>query len=151
MAHILDGAALSAVWILLALLVGGTARDGSRLYGPGPRPVAITVAVYAAWLLYEIGLIAIWGQTVGKMLMRIRVIGGDGRPPGWWRSTVRFIVFVGPSPVAPLLPLPEVIEAFAFVAWPLYLLLTIVADPNRAGLHDRQADTRVVRTSPRPS
>jgi hypothetical protein len=78
--------------------------------------------------LYFTALVALWnGQTVGKRLMRIRVIRLDGKPVGWWMAFERFGGYAA-SLVTGLL-------GFAQVLW----------DRNRQAMHDKIAETVVVR------
>ncbi len=88
--------------------------------------------------VYDVVATGLWGKTIGKHLLGIRVCsrGGLGRP-GWvWalkpygpRYLVLWIPYVG-ALLALLIPLP--------------LLWT----PNRQGLHDEFADTLVIREAP---
>lgn len=85
-------------------------------------------------LLYELPLVALRGQTAGKMMAGIRVARfGDGGVPGWWRSTVRWLVLYGPMFVP-------------VVGWLVTILVVATAkrDPNGRGLHDRIAGTIVL-------
>lgn len=97
------------------------------------RLVVITPMVLA--FLYEIPLVALCGQTVGKMLTRTQVVRFDnGHLPGWGRSARRWLVLYGPM----LIPI---------IGWIITLLIYFVSskrDPNGRALHDRIAGTIVV-------
>ncbi len=70
------------------------------------------------------------GQTIGKMVLGIRVVGDDGeRPPSVSRAAIRTLAWI---PLA--LPIG------------LGLLTALLGDDQR-GLHDRVANTRVVRAT----
>jgi uncharacterized RDD family membrane protein YckC len=76
--------------------------------------------------LYHIYLGGITGQTVGKRLMRLRVIGARGTPPGPLGGIVRFVTLV-------LSVLP------AGLGW-----LWCLFDRERRALHDHLAGTYVI-------
>jgi uncharacterized RDD family membrane protein YckC len=65
------------------------------------------------------------GQTLGKMILGIRVAGLDGRPAGPWRIVVR-----------------NVMKLFDLIAWPLLILPLFVPSQQRLG--DLVARTVVV-------
>jgi uncharacterized RDD family membrane protein YckC len=76
-----------------------------------------TIAIFAAevWLLT-----AVTGFTVGKRILGIRVARLDGRPVGFWWALVRTLLLL--TVVAPL-----------------------VTDGDLRGLHDRAANTVVIK------
>jgi uncharacterized RDD family membrane protein YckC len=76
--------------------------------------------------LYHIYLGGITGQTVGKRLMRLRVIGGRGTPPGPVGGIIRFAALV-----LSILP--------AGLGW-----LWCLFDRERRALHDHLAGTYVI-------
>ena len=81
---------------------------------------------------YEVILVAVWGQTVGKRLVGIRVVGPDGRPPGWGRSLRRWLV-------------PFALGMVPFIGWLLGMAVVLRAAfvNNRRGFHDLAAGTTV--------
>jgi len=95
-----------------------------------PTPVFITVFAFIAWLI-EIGyVVAFWawrGQTPGKMATGIKIIRTDSSPITWRYALLRYfgcivstiIVFIG----------------FIWIAF----------DSRKQGLHDKIADTYVVK------
>lgn len=92
-------------------------------------PIVLLVPI----LLYEVPLIALRGQTAGKMLNNARVVAiKTGKAPGWGRSFARWAVLG--------LPL--------LVPFGVVLTLVIAASPlfsaDRRGWHDRIAGTMVV-------
>ena len=132
-----------------AVLAGPGRRLGARLvdlvlvYGPGTallillatgegwstsgRPeLALVLAVLSVAIAYELGFVAILGWTVGKRLFGLRVVGPDGRPPGWAGAWLR---------LATLSP--------ALLATPVCGVG--VVRRHRRGAHDRVAGTVVVR------
>jgi uncharacterized RDD family membrane protein YckC len=67
------------------------------------------------------------GQTLGKMLLELRVVDTTGQPPGYLRAFLRAALGAVSCAAAGLGVLP------------------MVFDPARRGLHDRALRTRVVR------
>ena len=89
--------------------------------------------------LYELALVALCGQTVGKMMTGVRVVRfDDGQLPGWGRSARRWLALYGPM----LIP---------SVGWLIVLVVYVVSsrlDPHGRALHDRLAGTIVVAEQP---
>ncbi len=97
---------------------------GSLLAATGLGLFGLLCAVYA--ILFHAGA----GQTIGKRLVGLRVIDGYGQALGLGRSTLRLLAFI-----------PSVGLAGLGVLW-------IGFDRERRALHDRLADTHVVRVGP---
>lgn len=96
--------------------------------------------LFAIGVIYEVTLVATKGQTFGKMLMGITVLGVDnGIFPGWKRSFKRWTLpnFLLLIPLAGLLLGP-------------LCYLSPLWSHNRRGWHDRFATTYVVKTGPAP-
>ena len=88
-------------------------------------------------LLYEMTMIAIVGQTVGKMLTGIKVIRADnGDVPGWGKSIGRWLVLVLPG----LVPIVGGLIT-------LLVYLSPTWDDRRQGWHDKAVATVVVKAS----
>ena len=94
--------------------------------------------------IYEIGLTALKGQTLGKMATRTQVVRAEdlfqhewGRAPAWGQSIIRWA-----------LPAVLLIPAFflAYIGEILFLLcyLALMWDRDRQGWHDKAARTLVV-------
>ncbi len=94
---------------------------GSVLAATGLALFGLLGAVYA--VLFHAGA----GQTIGKRLVGIRVIDGYGQPLGLGRSALRLLAFI-----------PSLGMAGLGVLW-------IGFDRERRALHDRLADTHVIR------
>ncbi|MGV9773356.1 RDD family protein [Streptosporangium sp. NPDC003464] len=115
---------------LLSLLEGGLSSldYGLLNWFRVNEPTSLLVAVPAFFYVLT-------GRTFGKRLMRIRVVSADtGHWPGWHRAAVRALVF----PVLVCVPQCGPVVLLVDVLWS-------VADPAARTLHDRLADTRVVR------
>lgn len=87
--------------------------------------IAIALLHNQSWTIAVFGvevylLTALTGFTVGKRLTGIRVIRLDGRPVGLWWSLVRTVLLLAVIP-------------------------PLVYDRDQRGLHDKAANTAVVR------
>ena len=90
-AAILDFVVFALVKLSLGVIaarVFGTDLDGAL--GVQGAVVGCTL-LFAA--LYVIGLHALEGQTLGKLLVGVRVVGGDGTPPALGASVLRFFAY----------------------------------------------------------
>ena len=98
-------------------------------------------------MLADVALVARWGRTPGMAALSCRVVGPDGRPPGWASSAVRMVVFAWPTllmwATTPFDGIDGVTQAIALVWW-IGLIVSMATDPERCGWHDRVAGTRVV-------
>ena len=129
-ARILDGVLLLGV--TLALVVPASVAAGTAVV----RVMMLLFVVGAVvGLLYEPLMIARNGQTVGKMLLRVRVVRADGSGvPSVGRSFRRWAV-------------PGVLAFIPFVGWLLTLVCygSLLWDRSKQGWHDKAAGTVVVR------
>ncbi len=98
--------------------------------------VLFTLTLLAIGMIYEVALVAVKGQTLGKMLMGITVLRADnGILPGWRRSFKRCA-------------LPYLLLLILFLGFLCYL--SPLWGRNRQGWHDRFAGTYVLTTGPAP-
>jgi uncharacterized RDD family membrane protein YckC len=76
---------------------------------------------------------AFWtrGETLGMRAWKLRIVGRDGKPPGWGRAVLRFTV--------------------ALLSWGALGLgfLWVLVDRDRLAWHDRASGTRLVRVAGR--
>lgn len=90
-----------------------------------PGDLAFRVWVFAVAIVFFCGF---WrrGETLGMRAWRLRVVGPDGRPPGWGRALGRFFA--------------------AMLSWAALGLgfLWVLVDPDRLAWHDRLSGTRLV-------
>jgi len=113
-------AALLADWILCLIIVSGVTRHSILSGMSDPRyftAMGWTLALFAAEVYL---LTAISGFTVGKRLLRIKVIRTDGGRPGFGWAALRTALLICVVPA-------------------------LLSDRDLRGLHDRAADTIVVR------
>lgn len=132
-ARLVDLGLAAAVSLLIAFgvapLLTADPVDASEL-----RLFVFSVGVPLLAGFHEAVLVALRGQTAGKMLAGVRIQRLDGTPPGWKTSALRaapwLLLLAAPAPVGP----------------PLFLLtyLWTVATRDQRGLHDRLAGTRVI-------
>jgi uncharacterized RDD family membrane protein YckC len=103
--------------------------NGGRLLGPA-------IAVAAINYGYQAVMVGLWGATVGKFALHLRVRRDDGSPAGWREALLR--------------PILQQVLAFArFAGGGLLGLidyLWMLWDRQRQTLHDKVASTIVVRT-----
>lgn len=97
----------------------------------------LTGTWFVVSVLYETVSVALWGQTLGKLALGVRVARqANGRCPLWWEAGIRIalpaLVFAVPHPAA------------AVAVMVLYAVA--VFDPMRRGVPDRAAGTVVVRS-----
>ena len=85
-------------------------------------------------LLYEVGLIAVRGATIGKSIMKVKVVrDGSGALPGWGPSILRWLI--------------PTIGAFVCGIGQYVVFLSPFFDSSgrQQGWHDKVAHTQVVR------
>jgi uncharacterized RDD family membrane protein YckC len=112
--------ALIVDWLLCTLIASGF--TGHALFG-GAADKHYFAAQYLTLVLFALEvylLTAISGLTVGKRLLRIRAISLDGRAPGFKWAAVRTLLL-------------------------LFVVPACLTDRDLRGLHDRAANTIVVR------
>ncbi len=112
--------ALIADWVLCYLIV--SAITAHRLFtgANDPHYSAASWGTLALFTFEVYLLTAVSGLTVGKRLLGIRVIRTDGSRPGFGWAAVRTLLL-------------------------LFLVPACLSDRDLRGLHDRAADTIVVR------
>lgn len=112
----------------------------NRMYTVPEEPPSlfpIWLATLPIFVAYEVVLVALWGQTVGKRMIGIRVAGPDGAVPGWARATRRF-----------LLPFAAAMVPYVGLLLDIAVFLRAAFVPDRRGFHDLFAGTTVVRATP---
>jgi uncharacterized RDD family membrane protein YckC len=117
---------------LLTALFGGVVYFASRaaqVAVPRLLPSWPFLAGYLAFLglVYAGYFTGTTGQTLGKILVGLRVVDGSGQPPGFLKAFVRAAVGTAGLALAGLGAVP------------------MLLDPARRGLHDRLLKTRVVK------
>ena len=127
--------AAAALCDLLVLIMIAAALVGAASSGTGQpfRQILANEAVWLGltWMIFAAGysvfFVGSCGQTIGRMVMQLRVVGTDQFTVGFDRAAIRLGAWV-----VALLPLGAG-------------LLPALRDPQRRGLHDRLSRTRVVK------
>ena len=134
-ARILDAIVVVVVMgavFALGVVSASVADDGAALTG---FYVSALVAA-AIGLLYEVVQIALWGQTIGKRAVNVKVVNAvHGGLPGWGKSIGRWAI-------------PGLLNLIPLIGWLLSLVcyLSLLWDRVRQGWHDRAAGTLVIKT-----
>lgn len=105
----------------------------SSLLAPYPDPIVLAAVggggMSLVFLFNHVALATLTGQTVGKMILALRVVSADGRPLSWrrmlGRGTVGYVLSAAPLGLG-----------FIWAWW----------DPEHQGWHDKIFSTYVVRT-----
>jgi uncharacterized RDD family membrane protein YckC len=139
--------------------------DEALLSPEHPSTVVIAWAAlsYSSYWLYSVLLHAKYGQTVGKRLLRVKVLDfGELRTPSLSQAFLRDIGIVVLNtasviylaylvltasyvPGAEYTALPGQILTWAAVAWAVLELITMLGNEKRRAFHDFIASTVVVR------
>lgn len=130
LAQVIDGFVVGIPLFIITLAWGGDLTDTNN-----DNLVALTALWLGVNLFYNTAMIAMRGATVGKRLMKIKVVNRvDGSPVSWSYSAVRALI----PAVAGLIPV---------IGFALNIAVYVRAffHPYRQGLHDAAAGTIVVR------
>lgn len=129
-AYVIDSLLLSVVGACAGFGVGsvigvsiGNTNDATNLATLTGYCLGIVLNTF-----YYVAFWAATGQTIGKMVMGIKVVSTDGTPITWAQGIVRYIGYIIGSIVLLL--------GFAWIAF----------DDKRQGWHDKMAKTVVVRS-----
>ncbi|MET9292837.1 RDD family protein [Streptomyces sp. NPDC003077] len=134
-ARIIDGLIIGVpVGLIVSLLVGGVDYTSTSSADSG-RQATVSGITMLAYLVYEGLMLTSRGQTVGKMIMGIRVAMLDNGaiptgPAGWVRAAVY--------------TLPEIVPCCGFLFWLVNVLWCTWDKPYQQCLHDKAARTVVV-------
>jgi len=92
-ARLIDAAVVLAPLCVLGLCIYATGDTGGPATGSNPMLNVLVVAWYLFALLYEFFMLAArGGQTIGKQVMKIKVVKLDGQPIGWGSAASRVYV-----------------------------------------------------------
>ena len=120
------------------------AVDLDDAWGPATSRASIALITVAVGVLYEVWMIAVKGQTVGKMAVGIEVRRADaGELPGWDSSLRRWLLpgLAGAASASvSIFWLSNLLGVAGFVVY-----ASLLWGRNRQGWHDRVANTLVVR------
>lgn len=85
LALLVDALALSVVIVPLAVSLSLLSVNSQNLSILVVMDLLLVILVVAYYIVME----AIWGATLGKMALRLRVVKMDGSPIGWKESIIR--------------------------------------------------------------
>ena len=122
-AVIIDTIILYVVFFILGFILGLISQNAQSVSGV----VSLLVIIIAFG--YFIVMEAMWGATVGKMALRLRVVKIDGSPISWSESVIRNLLRIVDA-------LPTAYLVGAILVW---------TSPLRQRLGDRAAKTVVVK------
>lgn len=124
-ARVVDVVLLGWLVAVLVVEVEGRLLSGGGVSGEGAA-TRVGVAFLAAAVVTEVVPVAVWGASLGKALLGLRVARADGGwPPGAARAVVRWAVLFGAL-------------AVPVAGWAAVLVVVVTR------LHDRLAGTVVV-------
>lgn len=132
-ARLLDLFVIYELWNLLILVLGIERGANSQM----PVDLWARLLFPVMFIVYETVTIATFGQTLGKLICRVKVVQwSDGQPPSPLESTIRAIV-------------PGVFLLIAFIGGPFFyaagiavvVYLTSVADSLYRGIHEKASNT----------
>jgi uncharacterized RDD family membrane protein YckC len=128
LATLVDGIVLGFVFAMMSMLFGSSSAEGGQVNASleGFSALVYFVVVFAYYILMEGYL----GQTVGKMLLGIKVVReDDGEVPGIKTAAIRTVL--------------RIIDGFFFY---LVAFISVLASGKNQRLGDMLAHTLVVRT-----
>lgn len=111
---------------LLALSARGNSEQPADFGGWLATYIPYACLALAVFAAYHVVQWSLWGQTVGKRLVGIKVVAPDGTPPGWGRSLLRMVGYF---------------FSMSLGGWGVIM---IALDLRHQGLHDKIAETFVV-------
>lgn len=133
-----------ALWFPATAIALAVFRDGRRLPEAGYQIYLLAVAfAFFGWFWTH------GGQTLGMRAWRLKLIAGDGRPPGWYQALVRYLCMLIPWLLVGLglefVSYPGAADnpVFQYVLAPLAFTAALVGflwplfDSRRLAWHDR--------------
>ncbi len=122
------------------------------VFGSIATPTALLVGNLLAFVVWAAYFIFLWVNmrgTVGMKALGLQIgHESDGRTITYQQAAVRFGVLFGPQIVVGLLsavvPALGILGLLSFV-WLIYVLITMAQSPTKQGIHDKYAQTMVVK------
>ena len=148
LARVIDALVLMIPAVTVMILVLGTSFFTSVMGGDfsvftNGTPMFIVAGLINALMYasYEAFLTSTYGGTLGKMALGLRVILPDGGMLNLQQALIRHLIYNGGSIIGALLPLAGVLN----LLWILADNVSAAFDPQKRALHDRIANTFVVK------
>ena len=141
-ARLIDAALMMVVAIPLFIIVAIASvtdfADEESIDEASGSFMAVSLLLTVIFMVYEVSMTALRGQTLGKMAVRIRVVGAEaGGLPGWGKAFGRWFV-------------PAIVGLIGF--WisfagllSLLIYVSLLWDKQRQGWHDKAAKTLVIK------
>lgn len=135
-AHILD----IIVFLIPSLIAWMLFGSYSLLDAFDTSPTFLSLGiVLIIGVAYDVALIAVWGQTLGKRVVGIKVVNAmTGEVPGWNKALTRWAV--------PVLPAAIPFVQYVGVIFTVLCYLSLGSDRIYQGWHDKAAGTLVIKT-----
>ena len=153
-AYIVDAAIVGLVGSVAALSLGFGERTVTATSSfTWISPTASSVSFALVGLVY---FVYFWTggrrATIGQRIFDIQVGNAqDGRPLGLGQALGRWVGYGSWIGLVAIVPGLDGFASFSQVSWVVVLLLTTARSPTKRGLHDRFADSALVRPSSRMS
>lgn len=137
-AALIDVIVVIVIFFIMTIAFGGT-DAGNTSGGDGDNTVGFNfslsgvpfiVTLVLTWAYYAVLEAKNNGQTLGKRVMGIRVVGRDGRTPSFGKSAIRNVL--------------RIVDNFPYFL-PLLGLVLIIVTGQHQRIGDMAADTVVVR------
>lgn len=148
LARFIDGLVLFIPSFTVIMLVMGTSFFTSLLAGDfsvltrGTSMFIVAGLINAAmYAAYEAFTTSTYGGTLGKMALGLRVILPDGGMLNLQQALIRHLIYAGGSILGALVPMASVLNGL----WILADNVSAAFDPQKRALHDRIANTFVVK------
>lgn len=149
-ARIIDGVILGIIGGVIGSILTGIIVSSATTAAGVIGGLAVTYIVLGLlYTAYDFFLHSRNGQTVGKMVMKTRVVMADGRRPDQATLAKRALLYPGwilVGGIVMLVPILGGIVVFALAIFSLVDVIFILTDsPLRRALHDKWTNTIVVK------
>lgn len=134
LAYLIDSAVPAVVGVLLGLVVPNVSGSLPPVLG------VVGIVLIVGWLVYVLHGLATRAASPGMRLMKLQLVGFyDGRPIGWGRAVLRYLIYV--------------LVNSTVVVW-IVMIVLLVLHPRKQGWHDLAAKAVVIKervlAPPRP-
>ncbi len=132
------------LWLILGVIAYGDVIEMFVDGTGGWASASYIVVQIVVGLGYFVVLTAVWGATLGKVAMRMKVVDAGGAKPGFGAVLLREFIVAGLPQIATIM---LTLNGGGFVSALIIVLVVfpVLVDDRRQGLHDKLARTFVVR------
>jgi uncharacterized RDD family membrane protein YckC len=150
-AYVIDGLMLGILGIVLVGIADPSAYaidaggDGGTA-SPSAASLLAKIIILGLEFIYFVGMWTSRGRaTLGMRLLRVRVIDATAdRALGVTPAIARWVLLTGAIGLLGLLPIAAGFFGILSLLWVVVLLVSVLTDPLRQGIHDRAAGSLVV-------